>query len=442
MGLGLAQYLPSVIYWLGILAAILSIFYSPRLGILFLFPLLPYQSLFEKMQMFYFGKDINDIIIFSIFIGWLLRRNAVNNRHAEQMLSSLNNSSLTIAISLVSIVTFVGFLNGCLSLGLSTDTMNTYIEDFKNYLLLPFIWFLTYKNIKDRKTLRILTLFLVMGITGIGYYFFKNLGWMNVWHYSDKAKDMMTGLFVYLGANYYGAFFAHFVFIPLGIFLFDKSVIRRIILLCIIWLTVYCLAFTYSRGAYLALLGGMIFVGIVKEKRILLLFIIFLFIWRALVPISVRERIEMTQNEQGDLEESAAMRFGYWETAWKMFSESPIIGKGFNAFQTTTSRDTHNQFMKMLSDLGIIGLLAFLYLLYSAFMTGWRLYKETNYWLFKGLGLGFAVSVISLAITNSFGDRWSYLSLGSYFWIFLAIVARARTLNDSKLTAQTKKNRE
>jgi len=254
---------------------------------------------------------------------------------------------------------------------------------------------------------------------------------MNLWHFSEKARNMMTGLFVWLGANHYGAFFAHFLFILVGLFLFTKNKINKIVLFGVIALTIRCVIYTFSRGAYLAVLAGLFFMGLVKDKRILILLFVFLIFWRSLVPVAVVERIDMTRNEQGELEDSAAQRIVLWNIAWNMFKESPIIGKGFDTFQIHTEADTHNMYMKILAEMGVMGLLAFLFLLYQAFFVGWRLYKAAKDNFFKSLGLGFCTCVLSLMITNAFGDRWTYLSMASYFWIFLGMVASARLITAS-----------
>lgn len=71
----------------------------------------------------------------------------------------------------------------------------------------------------------------------------------------------------------------------------------------------------------------------------------------------------MTKNDEGELEESAAIRIVLWNEAMNMFRESPIIGKGFNTFQFTYKdrvwKDTHNFYIKMLVELGILGVGAF-----------------------------------------------------------------------------------
>lgn len=433
MGFGLSQYIPFVIYFASFLVAFLSLIVNPVIGVLFLFPLLPYQLIFEKIKLLPLGKDINDIIIFSILAGWIFRKagNRENNAGGTNLLKK--RSGLRLPIMLLIIANVIGFINTTLSYGLGLDLTNNYFLDLKNYMLLPLVYFLTFRNIKNRKTLNLLTFLLVIGISGADYYFSTNLQWMNVWHFSERTRVMMDGLFVYLGANHYGAFFAHFVFILIGIFLFDRSKSRRIILLGIISFTVYCLMYSFSRGAYIAFIAGVSFIGFAKERRILLLLFFFFLFWRFLVPVSVYERVKMTKNDTGELEESAAIRIVLWNEAINMFKESPIIGNGFNTFQFTYKdrlwKDTHNFYLKMLVELGIFGLCAFLFLLYKAFLMGWGLYREAGDRFFKGLGLGFSACVISTAITNAFGDRWSYLSLGSYFWVFLGIVTWARMNN-------------
>ena len=143
------------------------------------------------------------------------------------------------------------------------------------------------------------------------------------------------------------------------------------------------------------------------------------------MPVSVIERIDMTRNAEGGLDSSSARRIELWNKAIEMFGESPIFGKGFNSFQIYTKWDTHNLYIKVLAELGIVGLFSLLYLLFMSFKIGWRLFRESHDSLFKGLGLGFAACVISVAVTNAFGDRWSYLPLGAYFWVYLGIVTSA-----------------
>ena len=306
IGLGLTQYIPFYIYYSSLVAAVLSFFYNPKIGIYLLFPLLPYQVIFEKIKLLPLGKDLNDIVLISILIGWFLRTG--KNKEEQTKKDSSPAINIGVAVAIFVAVNFTGLALTSFKTGFSLDSANSFLVDWKNYMVLPFLWFLTFKVLRNRRDLQILVFLMTIGILGASYYFYNNLKWMNIWHFSEKARNMMSGLFVYLGPNHYGAFFVHFIFVLIGIFLFEKSRIRRIVLLCIISLTGYCLVYTFSRAAYLAFLAGLAFIGIVKEKKILILLFIFILAWRSLVPISVAERVDMLKNDYGELEESSAKR--------------------------------------------------------------------------------------------------------------------------------------
>ncbi|MFH1642287.1 MAG: O-antigen ligase family protein [Nanoarchaeota archaeon] len=427
MHFGLTQLIPPVIYGLSLIVIILTLFWDPKIGIFFLFPLLPYQNIFEKIQTFPLGKDLNDLLILAIIIGWLLKRNKINNS------SEKDNSIMICPILFLIIINSIGMIISSVNRGLSINFNNVYFLDWKNYIFLPIICLLTFKNLTNYKTLKMFTFFLIVGILGVSYSYFRASEGINFSHFSYDMRNKMTGLFVYLGPNHYGAFYAHFVFVIMGIFLFEKSTVRKIIFLIIIIVTLYSLTITFSRGAYLAVIAGFLFLGVVKEKKLLFLLIIFIIFWKSFVPYAVVERIEMTRDGTGQLEDSANERVKLWEIALNMFRSSPIIGNGFNSFQALGFTDTHNYYLKMLAELGIIGLINFLYLCFAAFWISWKLYLKSNNNFFRGLGLGFATCVISVMITNYFGNRWSYLSLGSYFWIFLGIIMRAYLIDKAQI---------
>jgi len=444
-GFGLSGLVPFIVYYISGVIAILAAFVNPIIGIYFLFPLLPYQAIFTKMNQLPLGKDVYMIIMAAIAIGWFFHKGKGTIRSNQKRIQPAEYNSLKAAIIFHCVVITIGLIVALLNPSTPEPLPGrSYLGDWKNYMLFPFIWFLTTNVIKDRKQAYTLTLLLVLGIFGVDRYYYSNLGFMNTWHYSEKTKDAISGLFVYLGANHYGSFFAHFIFPLVGLMLFVRSKFKKIILFLIIWLTGYCLLFTYSRGAYLALILGLLFIGLVKDKKILVLVILSLIFWKSLAPISVRERIEMTQNQEtGELEESAAIRIQLWEHAKGMFNSSPIIGQGFNTFQFSGLRDAHNLYMKMLAELGILGLSSFLYLCFASFMIAWKLFRESTENLYKGLGLGFCACVLSVMASNGFGDRWSYLPLSAYYWVFLGLVTKALllTMEEKSLLLDKEKNK-
>ena len=417
LGLGLTHYIPLALYIVLMFGSLSALFGKPVYGVFVLFPILPYMSVLEKLQPFPLGKNVINLSLLMIALGWIIHRE-----------SSLDDQPLGTPVVFIILTSCAAFING---LGYRGFSMS-YLIDWKDYLILPLIWFLVTRSITDKRTLRYFTLALVLGVAGTTYYYCNSLKWMNLAHFSYRVRDSFSGLFLYLGPNHYGAFFVHMFFVLLGLYLFLKPKWQKLVLAGLMGVLVYCIMYSYSRGAYMALLGGILAAGIIKERKLLVLALFFLISWKALVPVSVVERVTMTRDNRGQLEESAADRVMLWQRAWEMFKQSPLIGKGFNTFEYAGYIDTHNYYLKMLAEQGLMGLAAFLYLLFAALKLAWKLYRASEDEFFKGIGFGFALSVFSLMITNFFGDRWSYLSMGSYFWAFMGIMTRSYMMNRSE----------
>jgi putative inorganic carbon (HCO3(-)) transporter len=206
--------------------------------------------------------------------------------------------------------------------------------------------------------------------------------------------------------------------------------------------SIHPLFFSYSRGAYAAAAIALVFLGLVKNRKLLVLVTVIFVSWQTLLPVTVTERIAMTESPSGNLEASAAHRLELWEEAKDMFQENPFFGVGFGGFGLSVSSgetltDTHNFYMKMLSEQGIIGISLFLLILALAFRSGWQLYREGQTSFYKGLGLGLAGCIVAASVSNLFGDRWSYFVLGGYLFVFWGMVDRALLISRSQ--TETKK---
>jgi O-antigen ligase len=144
----------------------------------------------------------------------------------------------------------------------------------------------------------------------------------------------------------------------------------------------------------------------------------------------------MTETQEGQLEHSASVRLDLWSHAMDLFKKDPILGVGWGGFRFTVPEtfkytDTHNIYLKTLSEQGIIGLILLLFIFLLALRSGQKLFKTAITPFHKGLGFGFLGCVVAFIITNMFGDRWSYFVLGDYFWITWGIVDRGILISEA-----------
>jgi O-antigen ligase len=100
--------------------------------------------------------------------------------------------------------------------------------------------------------------------------------------------------------------------------------------------------------------------------------------------------------------------------------------------------DTHNFFLKVLVETGILGLIVFLWLLIKTFWTGFRLSRRAKDPFRASLGLGLACWVVCAIVANFFGDRWTYLQVGGYMWVVAGLVAHALVLERGPAPAVVK----
>lgn len=220
----------------------------------------------------------------------------------------------------------------------------------------------------------------------------------------------------------------------LAIAAYEKRLVFKLPALALAGYSTYCLMLTFSRGAYLGFLVGLVFLAVVKERKLLLLLIPFLLTWQVFVPPSVKERVSTTYDESShELESSAAERVTIWQDAVELIPQYPLFGTGFATYaymhRVSMYADTHNYYLKVLVETGLLGLLLFLALMTQMGRVGYKLFAgATSDPFLKSLGLGVMVALVSIFVSNMFGDRWTYIEEVGFFWAALGCAARGLLL--------------
>jgi O-antigen ligase len=181
--------------------------------------------------------------------------------------------------------------------------------------------------------------------------------------------------------------------------------------------------------------------GLIKERKILILLAILLVSWQSFVPYAVTQRVMMTYQAGEGLDPSAGERVTLWEDALRAFNEDPVFGTGFNTYQymgrVGPYTDTHNYYVKVLMETGLVGILIFLWQLKVAGSMSWRLFRVARDPIMNALGCAFFAMLACAIIVNFFGDRWTYLQVNGFFWVLLGLVARSL-----RLMSQEEKSRD
>lgn len=420
--------LPFLVYAAVLITFLLGIFWRAELALFLLTILIPLPNIWYPIQAFPIGKDTMDLLFVSAFIGSKLRR--------SPDLTKAPNGGFVI---LLMIVAYLALWNVTISFNfpLPFTTANPVLADFKNYVLMMAMYFVAYNTLQTKEQVRTMLMVFIGVVLFMVWREFSSFAAGDSFSWSRRANGpfWVCGL----NANHFGAFIAHYSVLALGMFAVDKHKLRRKLYLATFLLSLYPLFYSYSRGAYVAVLAAMVLLGALRYRIFIVAVVILMFTWQIVLPESVVDRIQMTEGTGGELEESAAERLVAWDLAKNLFSDNPVFGIGFGGFfyasQGMRLHNVHNFYLQTAAEQGLVGSLLFLLFFARTMLSGWRLYRTGADEFMQSLGLGFIACISAVMVTNVFGDRFSQLALGSYLWLLWGTVDRALVLSRNEKKA-------
>jgi O-antigen ligase len=195
---------------------------------------------------------------------------------------------------------------------------------------------------------------------------------------------------------------------------------------------VFCLIFTQSRGAYLALVAMLLFLGVAVNRKVLLVMLLAGSVYPLWLPSTAIDRMNHTFQEDNEtgLDNSSESRIIFYKAGLRMFAESPIWGHGFDGFRhlvqssgvTETKRAAHSLYIQTLADSGIIGMSSLLFLWFYLFRRGRELWTKAKDPTLRLLGEAYLGVVIAMVMVNVFGIRFYNFTEIGYFWCLNAVL--------------------
>jgi len=416
LGTGIGHYIPLVAYIGFWVMCLVSLGGRPLWGLYYIIPFLPYRTMRDHFLDYPLGANVLTILVIAVIVGAIFQ-----GKHLPK--SKLYPIWFVFGVYLY-LSMWIGTALGDAPAPLWLSDQN--FVTWKDYMLIPLVFVAAGLVVEDRKAVRtvvIITAFSVLFIDRSSLFESMTRTWTN---FDESKRD--AGPLGY-GSNQTAAFLAQFGMFFWGLTQFLQRKKLRLLGYGIVAITLFAAMYTFSRGGYAAILFGVLVLGLLKDRKLLVILGVFLLTWQILVPTAVRQRVTMTENSSGRLEASAQERVDLWTNAEEAFLHSPIVGNGFATFQfgehVDNLRDTHNWYVKVLVETGIIGLIPVIFMLQQMLATSYRLFKRATDPLYQGLGLGLFVAICSCMIANCFGDRWTYLEITGLLWVLVATAIRA-----------------
>jgi len=238
--------------------------------------------------------------------------------------------------------------------------------------------------------------------------------------------------------NTFGGYLLFILCIAVGILLQNVSPKLKLPLNGLAVLIIFPFLYTLSRASYVAIIFSFItFVILTKKKLALVTVMIAIIIFGlALKPEAVFSRVKYTfQHEEESsvkfgniyLDPSSSARVRSVRDSYKSWKKNPILGFGL-----TGAGFLDGQYIRTLPELGIIGFLALLWLLWSIFKYSLDINKKMDDELYKGLSLGFVAGFIGLAFHALAANTLIIIRIMEPFWFIAGIVMMLPRLQQSR----------
>ena len=429
MNFGLESYIPYALYSGAIVALLLSIFWRPSVGLFYLLPLIPLQTVRYRVNDWPLGSSLFGVMLIGVALGlW---------RSGQPVFPK---TPWTRLLAIFAVFTFGSLCLGSAYLGTSMPLPgDSRFGSWQEYMIMPALLLLSASVMRTKRQMQLVVLVMCIATLLLDKTFWNEVSGRDFSTYTEELHGE-GGSMGYAGANGLAAFAAQMATFLLALAGFEQMKSLRAGYYSLAGFSVICLMYSLSRGGYAAFLAGWLVIGLLKQRKMLVLLGVFLFTWATLVPPAVQQRVDMTYDRQtGGLDHSSETRLSLWTNALEVFDTNAVLGTGFDTYEymhlnkrtdggSGYYADTHNYFLKVLVETGVLGLLLFLWVLGRILGEGYRLFRQARDPFFASLGLGIIGWLVCAIVANFFGDRWTFLQVNGYMWVIAGLVCKAYEL--------------
>lgn len=232
-------------------------------------------------------------------------------------------------------------------------------------------------------------------------------------------------------SNNFGAFLILAIFPVIMLMLYEKGLKKKVFFGILSLSLLANIIFSYSRNAMAGLVIGLVVLAVVYS-------------WRLLVPIGgIAALVFLIPQIGGRLKEIGSgsenyTRLKLWKTAWYMIKEHPLLGVGNGNFVSLYDSyiakypelyayydykrfPCHNSYLKIQSELGVMGSIFFIGILLSSLIKVKNIIISAEDKLYKYFYTGFLASMLAFLFMNLSDNLFFVPKTTTFFWLLLAV---------------------
>lgn len=299
-------------------------------------------------------------------------------------------------------------------------TSSFYLIRFISYALLYLVVseFLL-EDASQKQTRRLFNIAIAAGviITVAGFIqlmIYPDLGNLETYGWDPHINRLVS---TWLDPNFVGGYLAFIICVILGVATYASKASHKIYFYAVVTLMSVALFLTYSRSAYLAAAAGITIYGILKSRRLL---IVFLIIFLLAIGLSPRAEQRVTDlkysisafifNTSSTPDPTAKLRIQSWEQTLELIAKRPLLGSGFNTLRYVkynegyisntkihSASGSDSSLLTVLATTGIAGFMPFIWFYFEIAALTFKNWRNKKIPAFgRGISLGLFAGLAAL----------------------------------------------
>jgi putative inorganic carbon (HCO3(-)) transporter len=235
---------------------------------------------------------------------------------------------------------------------------------------------------------------------------------------------------IYNTANAVALFIVPLIGVVGAIALFWPERNVRIVATAFVAIAGLCVILSFSRGGYLALAAVAVGLALSHHRRWILIAAGVVGAAVLMVIPTIRHRV-LTEVDLSNGHNTLVGRFHLWAAALQMLREHPVFGAGLSGFASAiapfwnpTHTDyytyPHNIVLNFWTETGLLGLVAFGWILVAGFVVAWRGYT-TSAGAWRAIQLGVLLALVAIVVHGLVDVPYWKNDLSVEFWAILAL---------------------
>lgn len=375
-----------------------------------------------------FSNSLVEVSV-GIIIGLFILRRLITRQ------ISIPRTPANIALYILCAVTFITFLRS----SYFVESIRGFIRIIK-YMLLYLALYDFFTAGKDRIKRTFWVLIFISTVTFINGIFQVITGFDMLRHREVNMLESYRRISAsFVHPNDFGAYIIFILPMVFCFFCQNLKKNQRIFLVFNCLLGSYCLLKTSSRAAWLGFLASIILYFFIYKKKISVIVPLGVLLFILFSPYGYERLKSLFVLEENTVWERAQL----WRGTWNMVKVHPFFGFGINTFSRyfldykpaiyPDIRYTHNSYLQMWSEIGILGLGSFIAVVFIIIKTTFNGIKNKIQKGFEGfILLGLITGYIGFLIQSGLDTNLHSLVLTTLFWTMSAYIMSLNKLLEKK----------